>query len=85
MYNSGQHISRKIWADIQNNITKLIQGFEDVPQEDRLENPGMFRLEKNKQRDNWIKWCSREDGQELVFPESERSRNGLRLQLPRFN
>lgn len=78
----------QFWAaHFQKDITKLIQGFEDVPQEDRLENPGMFRLEKSKQRDSWIKWCSREDGQELVFPvpESKGSKNGHRLQLPRFN
>ncbi|KAF7252393.1 hypothetical protein EYD10_02111 [Varanus komodoensis] len=68
----------------QGKATKIIQGFETLPYEERLRELSMFSLEKKRLRGDiislykYLKACHKEEGQDLflLVPEC-RTRNNL--------
>ena len=70
----------------------MIRGLETKPCEERLEEIGMFSLEKIRLRGDmtalfkYLKDCHTEEGQDLIsiIPECKTHNNGLKLKEARF-
>ena len=70
----------------------MIRGLETKPYKEKLEDLGMFCLEKRRRRRdmmalfNYLKGTHTEEGQDLfsIIPECKTCKNGLKLQEARF-
>ena len=81
-----------ILEQVQRRATRMIRGLETKPYEERLEELGMFSLEKRRQRGDmialfkYLKGYHTKEGQDLllIIPECRTHNNGFKLQEVRF-